>query len=120
MPGVQTLVPLMLNAVNAGRLTLQRLVDLTSHGPARVYGIAGKGRIAGGYDADLTLVDMSARRVIEDTWIASRCGWTPYADWKVTGWPVATIIRGRIVMREDDIVAPAGGEPVRFMECLRA
>jgi dihydroorotase len=120
MPGVQTLVPLMLNAVNAGRLTLQRFVDLTGHGPARVYGIAGKGRIAGGYDADLTLVDMSARRVIEDTWIASRCGWTPYADWKVTGWPVATIIRGRIVMREDDIVAPAGGEPVRFMECLRA
>jgi dihydroorotase len=118
MPGVQTLVPLMLDAVNAGRLTLQRFVDLTSSGPARVYGIAGKGRIACGYDADLTLVDLKAKRTITDDWIASRCGWTPYAGWSVTGWPAATIIRGRTVMRDGAIIAQAHGQPVRFLEAL--
>lgn len=118
MPGVQTLVPVMLDAVAAGRLTLQRFVDMTSHAPARVYGIAGKGRIAIGYDADLTLVDLKARREITNDWIASRCGWTPYAGMSVTGWPTATIVRGRVVMREDEIIGPAHGEPVRFVETL--
>ena len=120
MPGVQTLVPLMLDAVNAGRLGIERFVDLTSAGPARVYGIAGKGRIAAGYDADLTLVDLSARRVIGNDWIASRCGWTPYDGWPVTGWPVATMVRGRTVMRDGAIAAQADGRPVRFLETLAA
>jgi dihydroorotase len=118
MPGVQTLVPLMLDAVNAGRLTLQRFADLTSSGPARVFAIAGKGRIAAGYDADLTIVDMKARRTITDNWIASRCGWTPYDGWSVTAWPVATIIRGRTVMRDGAIIAEPDGRPVRFSEVL--
>jgi dihydroorotase len=119
MPGVQTLVPLMLDAVNAGRLSLQRFADLTSSGPARVYGIAGKGRIAKGHDADLTVVDLRARREITDEWSASRCGWTPYAGWRVTGWPVATIVRGRIVMRDGSIPAEPFGQPVRFYEALQ-
>jgi dihydroorotase len=118
MPGVQTLVPVMLDAVATGRLTLQRFVDLTSHGPARVYGIAGKGRLAVGYDADLTLVDMKAQREIANDWIASRCGWTPYAGQTVTGWPVATLVRGQVVVREGEIIGPAHGEPVRFVETL--
>ena len=79
MPGVQTLVPVMLDHVNAGRLSLARFVDLTSAGPQRLFGIAGKGRIAVGYDADLTIVDLKAERVIEDDWIGSKCGWTPFA-----------------------------------------
>lgn len=119
MPGVQTLVPLLLNAVSEGRLSLPRFVDLTSHGPARVHGIAGKGRIADGFDADLTLADLSEIREITDGWIASRCGWTPYAGHSVTGWPKATIIRGRVVMREDEITGAAHGRPVRFLETLR-
>ncbi len=118
MPGVQTLVPVMLTHVAEGRLTLQRFVDLTSHGPQRVFGIAGKGRIALGWDADLTLVDLSARRVIEDGWIASKCRWTPYAGMEAKGWPVAAVVRGRAVMREDEILLPRGGEPVRFVEAL--
>ena len=77
MPGVQTLVPVMLDHVNEGRLTIERFVDLTSHGPARLFQIAGKGRIARGYDADFTVVDMKARRTITDAWIESRCGWSP-------------------------------------------
>ena len=116
MPGVQTLVPVMLTHVAEGRMTLARFVDLTSHGPLRVFGIAGKGRIALGYDADLTIVDLAARRVIEHGWIASKCGWTPYAGMEAKGWPVGTVIRGRRVMWEGDLLAPRGGEPVRFQE----
>ena len=72
MPGVQTLVPVMLDHVNAGRLTLERFVDLTSHGPQRVFGIAGKGRIAAGYDADFTIVDLKRRETISNARPAPR------------------------------------------------
>ncbi len=115
--GVQTLLPLLLDHVNAGRLTLERLVDLTSGGPARVFGIAAKGRIAPGFDADLTLVDLKAKRTITDDWIASRCGWTPFDGMAVSGWPVATILRGRVVMREGDLRGAPSGRPVRFSQC---
>jgi len=114
MTGVQTLVPIMLDHVNAGRLTLERFVELTSHGPEKLFGIAEKGHIAQGYDADLTIVDMGAERVIEDSWIESRCGWTPFAGTKVKGWPIGTMIRGRTVMWEGEILGPAGGRPIRF------
>jgi len=116
MPGVQTLVPVMLNHVAEGRLTLERFVDLTSHGPQRIFGIANKGRIAVGYDADFTIVDLKARREIAHDWIASKCGWTPYAGMTVTGWPKGTMVRGRRVMWEDQLTGPASGQPVRFQE----
>jgi dihydroorotase len=118
MPGVQTLVPIMLDHVNAGRLSLLRLVDLTSAGPARVFGIAAKGRIAVGYDADLTAVDLKRRQTITDDWIASRAGWTPYNGVSVTGWPVGTFVRGHKVMWEGTLSAPAHGERVQFLETL--
>ncbi|MCW3477029.1 dihydroorotase [Limobrevibacterium gyesilva] len=114
LTGVQTLVPVMLDHVNAGRLSLMRLVDLLSAGPARVYGVVGKGRLAAGYDADFTLVDMKHRRRIEESWIASPCGWTPFAGMQVTGWPVATIVRGAAVMREDTVLGTPRGRLVRF------
>lgn len=117
MPGVQTLVPVMLDHVNAGRLSLARFVDLTSAGPQRLFGIAGKGRIAVGYDADLTVVDLKAERVIEDGWIGSKCGWTPFAGRKVKGWPAGTVVRGRLAMWEGEL-GPARGRPVRFGEAL--
>ncbi len=118
MTGVQTLVPVMLHHVAAGRLSLPRFVDMTSAGPARLFGIAGKGRIAAGYDADLTLVDLKRRQTITNDWIGARCGWTPYDGVSVTGWPVATIIRGVPVMRDGEIVAAGTGEPVRFHAAL--
>ena len=118
MPGVQTLVPVMLDHVNAGRLTLERFVDLTSHGPGRIFQLAGKGRIAVGYDADFTIVDLKARRTITNDWGESRSGWTPFDGLEVTGWPVGTIIRGRKVMSDGEILGAAGGEPVRFQEAL--
>jgi dihydroorotase len=118
MTGVQTLVPIMLDHVNAGRLSLLRLVDLTSAGPARIFGIARKGRIAAGYDADLTIVDLKRRQTIRHDWIVSRAGWTPYDGVTVTGWPVGTLVRGYRVMWEGEIAAPAQGQPVRFLDTL--
>jgi dihydroorotase len=118
MTGVQTLVPIMLDHVNAGRLSLLRFVDLTSAGPARVFGVAAKGRIAVGYDADLTVVDLKRRETITDRWTASRAGWTPYDGITVTGWPVGTVIRGQKVMWDGSLITPARGERVRFLETL--
>ncbi|MGV8998307.1 MAG: dihydroorotase [Parvibaculaceae bacterium] len=117
-PGVQTLVPVMLDHVNAGRLSLQRFVDLTSASPLRIFGIARKGRIAVGYDADFTIVDMKAKRTITNDWIASRAGWTPFNGMEVQGWPVGTIIRGNRVMWNDEITGEAQGEAMTFLENL--
>lgn len=118
MTGVQTLVPIMLDHVAAGRLTLQRFVDLTSAGPARLFQIARKGRVAVGYDADLTIVDLKRRETITDSWIVSRCGWTPYHGKSVTGWPVGTFVRGARVMWEGELTTPSTGKPARFLEAL--
>ncbi len=118
MPGVQTLVPVMLDHVSKGRLSLLRFTDMTSAGPARLFGIAGKGRIAVGYDADFSIVDLKRRMVINNCWIASRCGWTPYEGMSVLGWPVGTIIRGLRVMWEGEVVTPSQGKPVRFLQAL--
>jgi dihydroorotase len=118
MPGVQTLVTILLDHVAAGRLTLERFVDLTSAGAARIFSIAGKGRIAAGYDADFTIVDLRAKRRIENSGIASKCGWTPFDGMETTGWAVATIIRGRTVMRDHALMEGGLGAPVRFGETL--
>jgi dihydroorotase len=120
MTGVQTLVPIMLDHVNAGRLSLARFVDLSSAGPARLYNIAMKGRIAAGYDADFTIVDLKRTETITNDWVASKAGWTPYDGVKVTGWPVGTFVRGRRVMWQGELVTPSQGETVKFLETLRA
>ncbi|MCH8188214.1 MAG: dihydroorotase [Proteobacteria bacterium] len=117
MPGVQTIVPIMLDHVAQGRLTLLQVHDLLCAGPARLFGLMGKGRLAAGYDADFTVVDLAARRTITDSMIASKCGWTPYDGMEVTGWPVMTVVRGALVMRDGELgAAPAGGQALRFWE----
>ncbi|MFA4898420.1 MAG: dihydroorotase [Brevundimonas sp.] len=118
MPGVQTLVPLMLTHVANGRLSLERFIDLTSAGAQRVFGTANKGRMAVSYDADLTIVDLKAKRTITHDQQATRCGWTPFDGVEATGWPMATIVRGRVVMKDGELIGPAHGRPVRFMETL--
>lgn len=114
MPGVQTLLPIMLNHVAEGRTTLQRVIDLTSAGPQRVFGLVGKGRIAVGYDADFSIVDLKARWTIEQDWLASRCGWSPFTGMAVTGKPLGTIVRGHRVMWDGTLADAAIGEPIRF------
>jgi dihydroorotase len=114
MPGVQTMLPLMLNHVAEGRTTLARVIDLTSAGPQRVFGLVGKGRIATGYDADFSVVDLKARWTIEENWLASRSGWSPFTGMTLTGRPVGTIIRGQRVMWDGALAQAAIGEPIRF------
>lgn len=114
MPGVQTLVPIMLNHIHVGRLSLSRFVELVCEGPRRLFGCTSKGRIALGLDADLTLVDLRKTRTIENKWIASRCGWTPFDGMKVTGWPIATIINGTLVMQDNQILGTPRGKQVEF------
>lgn len=114
MPGVQTLLPLMLDHVAKGRLSLQRLIDLTSAGPQRVFGLVTKGRIAAGYDADFTVVDLRKQWTIEEGWLASRCGWSPFTGMELTGKPIGTIVRGNRVMWDGQLAAAAIGQPIRF------
>lgn len=118
MPGVQTLVPVMLDHVAKGRMTLERFIDLTSAGAQRIFNIAGKGRMAEGYDADLTLVDLKAKTVLKHADMATRSGWTPFDGMEVQGLPMATIVRGRVVMRDGELQGSAHGRPVRFQETL--
>jgi dihydroorotase len=114
MPGVQTLLPLMLDHMHRGRLNLARLVELTSATAARLFGIKGKGRISAGFDADLVLVDLKRRQRIETAWLASKCGWSPFAGEFVTGWPVMTVLRGNIAAREGELSKEAKGRPLQF------
>ena len=116
-PGVQTLVPVMLNHVNNKKLSIERLVDLWSHGPHRIHKIHNKGQITKGYDADITLVDLNKKMTITNAQQKSRTGWTPYDGLNVKGWPVMTMIRGNVVMREDELLQPIG-QQVKFKETM--
>jgi dihydroorotase len=118
MPGVQTLVTILLDHVNKGEMSLERFVDLTASGPQRIFGIAGKGRVARGYDADFTVVDMGLTRTIENKWIASRAGWTPFDGMKTKGWAIAAVLAGQFVMRDFALTGNATGKPLRFVETL--
>ncbi len=120
MPGVQTLLPLLLDHLHHGRLSLQRLVDLTSAGAQRLFGLVNKGRIAPGYDADWTVVDLKRQWTVEQSWLASRAGWSPFTGMTLTGRPVGTIVRGNVVMWEAEVRGTAMGALIRFQETLRA
>ena len=115
LTGVQTLVPVMLNHVNAGRLSLERMVDLMCAGPARVYGVRRQRPAGGRLRRRLHPGGHAAPAPIEESWIVSPCGWTPFAGMDITGWPVATIVRGQVVMREDEVL----GSPDRPAGALR-
>ncbi len=114
MTGVQTLLPIMLDHVNSERLSLEHLMPLISYNPARLFGLMSKGLLEEGFDADITIVDMKARRTITNEWIASKCGWTPFNGKQVTGWPRYTIVGGQIVMQEDQVQGSPIGVVPRF------
>lgn len=119
MTGVQTLLPIMLDHVANGKLSLLRLVDLTSYSPSRIFGISGKGRIAVGYDADFSIVDLNKKFIISNDTTASKAGWTPYDGKKVQGCPVGTIVRGKKVMWEGQLIGAASGEAIKFIDSYK-
>jgi len=114
MPGVQTVVPLMLNHIQNGKLSLNRFVELMCENPRKIFGCATKGRIDVGMDADFTIVDLKKQKVISNSQMASKCGWTPFDGMRVTGWPSHTIVGGQIVMQEDQLLMPKQGKKVLF------
>ena len=117
-PGVQTLVPIMLNHVNNGKLSLSKLVSLWSYGPERIHKISGKGRIQEGYDADFTIIDINKEMTITNNQQRSKSKWTPYDGMKVKGWPTHTIIRGNVVMQDDEIISQPVGKMIQFQETI--
>jgi len=114
MPGVQTLIPIMLNHVNNNKLTLEQFVKLVSENPSRIFGIKNKGHIKEGFDADLTIVDMNMKKVIKNEWIVSKCGWTPFDGYEVKGFPSGTIVNGKVVVWDGKLIEKANGKPLRF------
>ncbi|HVS18454.1 MAG TPA: dihydroorotase [Planctomycetota bacterium] len=114
IPGVQTILPLLLTAVRDGWLRLPDVVRVTSSGPARVYGIARKGALDVGCDGDLVLVDPDVREPLRVEWLESRAGYSPYEGLETAGWPVATVLRGRVAYREHAPVGDPRGAPLAF------
>jgi dihydroorotase len=118
MPGVQTLMPVMLNHVNEGKLTLSQLVKLVCENPVKIFGIKNKGFLKEGFDADFTIVDMNKSIEIKNENIESKCGWTPFDGYKFNGTPIATIIAGNIKMLNGKILGDANGTPLQFGKVL--
>ena len=116
MPGVQTLLPVMLNHVNDGKLKLGQLVKLLCENPVKIFGIKNKGYIKKDYDADFTLVNLDKTIEIKNENIESKCGWSPFNGNKFKGTPVATIINGEIKMKDGKIIGDPTGKPLRFSE----
>jgi dihydroorotase len=109
MPGVQTMLPVLLTFVAQGKLPLGKVPLMASENPAKLYALKGKGRLEVGFDADLTLVDLDASYVFERSMVASKCGWSPYEGERLTGKVEHVILDGRVVVRSGQLVgAPAG------------
>ena len=114
MPGVQTLIPIMLNHVNNGKLTLEQLINSVCENPVKIFGIKDKGYIKEGFDADLTIVDMNKKIMIKNKDIESKCGWSPFDGFEFKGTPISTIINGLIKMRDGKILGEPEGTPLVF------
>ena len=111
---VQTLVPVMLNHVNDGKLSLTQLINLVCENKIKFFGIKNKGFIKEGYDADFTIVDMNKKIVIKNENIESKCKWSPFNGAEFKGIPVATIIAGKIKMKNGKILGEPEGTPLQF------
>jgi len=114
MPGVQTLMPVMLNHINEGKLSLNQLIKLVCENPVKIFGIQNKGFIKEGYDADFTIVDMNKKIIIKNENIESKCGWSPFNEVEFKGTPVAAIIAGKTKMKDGKILGEPDGTPLKF------
>ncbi len=114
VPGVEFVLPLMLNEVNNKMLSFERLIELLCWHPADIFGIKIKGRLEVGYDADLVLVDMTIEKTITRDMVLSKCGWSPYEGYKLKGWPVMTVVGGEIVCENREAVGEKLGKECVF------
>jgi dihydroorotase len=114
MPGVETSLPLMLTAAVEGKCTVAQVANWMSAAVAKAYGIPNKGAIAPGYDADLVLVDLNTYRPVLREEVLTKCGWSPFEGWNLTGWPVITIVGGQIVYERGKLNTEVRGQALTF------
>ena len=114
MPGVQTILPIMLNHINNKKLDLEKLIKLMCENPCKIFGIHNKGYIKEDFDADLTIIDMNKKQTIKNEMMASKCGWTPFHDMTIKGFPIATIVNGKIIMFNGKVLTEGFGKPLDF------
>ncbi len=114
MPGVQTIVPIMLNHIHEKRFSLEKLVSMMNHLPAKRFSVKNKGGLEVGNDADFTVVDLKKEVTLSNEMMATKSGWTPYHNKKVTGFPVMTYVRGHRVMNEGEVISSPSGQPMSF------
>jgi dihydroorotase len=114
MPGVETSLPMLLNRANQGLCSLRDVVRWMCEGPARCYGMKGKGKIEVGYDGDFALIDMAKEKTIENGKLQTKVNWSPYNGWTTKGWPVATVVGGHVVFREGQFFPEVKGREIRI------
>ena len=114
MPGVETSLVLMLTQAMQGRCTVAQVAHWMSTAVAKAYRIPNKGEIAPGYDADLVLVDLKTYRPVRREELQTKCGWSPFEGWNLTGWPVTTIVGGQVVYDRGQLNTQVRGQALRF------
>jgi len=112
VPGIETMLPLLLDTVNKGSLTLKRLIELVCENPARLFNLMSKGKLQHGYDADITIIDMELEKEVRTNDLFTKCGWSPFNGWKLKGWPVMTIVNGNIIYENGKICDDIKGKEV--------
>jgi len=115
MPGVETSMALMLNQVNLGRCTLEQVVLWMCENPVKYYSVVNKGRIAQDYDADITLVDLSKKKIVNGSEMQTRVKWSPYEGMPLQGWPVMTIVGGQVVFENGKVNESVRGTEIQIM-----
>jgi len=115
MPGVETSLALMLTAAMQGRCSVAQVVNWMSTAVAKAYGIPHKGAIAPGFDADLVLVDLQTYRQVRREELLTKCGWSPFEGWNLTGWAVTTIVNGEIVYDKGKLNTDVRGQALNFL-----
>ena len=114
IPGVQTMLPLLLDWHSKGKLSLAQIARMASERPASLYGVSNKGQIAPGFDADLAIVDLNAKWTIEKPWLQSKCGWSPFEGRQLTGRIVHTVLRGELAVRDGELIGTPRGAPATY------
>lgn len=115
VPGVEMLLPILLNTVNDEGLTLEEIVKLCCERPAEIFGIRNKGKLEIGYDADIVVVDMNLERTMRDENVISKCGWSPYSGTKFKGWPMMTFVNGKLSFKDGEVIGQANGQELAFL-----
>ena len=115
MPGVQTILPVMFNHMNDGKIKLNQIINFLCENPVKIFGIKNKGYIKKDYDADFTIVDLNKEIEIKNENIESKCGWSPFNGFKFRGTPIYTIINGEIKMQDGKIIGDPTGKPLNFI-----